>query len=146
MEKIIAARAKQLRKEQTDAENLLWGHLRAKRFSGYKFKRQAPIGKFIADFVCFQKKLIIELDGGQHAIQQERDRERDEWLKENGFRVIRFWNHDLFNELEAVLEDIKRNLDHPLPIPSPIEGRGVKELNPLPGVGEGGPKGRERAK
>jgi very-short-patch-repair endonuclease len=97
-------RAKALRKHSTDAEKLLWRYLRAKQLGGVKFRRQQPIGKYIVDFVCFSHKLVIELDGGQHAQLHERrkDRYRDAWLKDQGFKVLRFWNSDVLGNIEGV--------------------------------------------
>jgi very-short-patch-repair endonuclease len=88
--------AKGLRKRQTEVEKRLWRHLKAKQLEGIKFRRQEPIGKYIVDFVSFDKKLVIELDGGQHAGSM-RDAERDAWLRSQGFRVLRLWNNDVFD-------------------------------------------------
>jgi very-short-patch-repair endonuclease len=98
--------ARSLRKHQTDAENILWRSLRNRRMSGYKFRRQHSIGPFIADFVCLEKKLIIELDGGQHSVKIELDSKRTEYLESKGFRVVRFWNNHILHETEAVLDVI----------------------------------------
>jgi very-short-patch-repair endonuclease len=98
--------ARQLRKNMTDAERWLWYELRARRFDTSKFRRQASIGPYIVDFVCFESKLVVELDGGQHASQVNFDGTRTAWLNSQGFRVLRFWNHQLFEESEAVLETI----------------------------------------
>jgi very-short-patch-repair endonuclease len=87
-------RAKALRSNMTDAERRLWYFLRAHRFRGTKFKRQATIGKYIVDFVCFEKHLVIEVDGGQHADSMA-DQQRTRWLEDQGFRVLRFWNNDV---------------------------------------------------
>lgn len=99
--------AKTLRIQMTDAETRLWYHLRAHRFMGLKFKRQKPIGPYIVDFVCLEQFLVIELDGGQHMEQADQDRERDEYLRERGYRVLRFWNHQVLTEMEAVLERVR---------------------------------------
>ncbi|WP_394692668.1 endonuclease domain-containing protein [Hyphobacterium sp.] len=99
-------RARKLRREQTDAESKLWYLLRARRLAGYKFKRQFPIGPFIADFACLELKLIIEADGGQHADQITYDEKRTEWLEANDWRVVRFWNHDILTNIEGVSETI----------------------------------------
>jgi very-short-patch-repair endonuclease len=99
--------AKNLRKRSTDVENLLWRHLRARQIEGIKFRRQCPIGKYIVDFVCFESKIIIEVDGGQHSIEREKDKERDEWLKSQGFKVLRFWNNEVLTNIEGVLEVIR---------------------------------------
>lgn len=98
--------AKALRKRSTNAERIIWGCLRAKRFKSLKFKRQEPIGDYIVDFVCYDRKLIIELDGGQHAMPESKDSERDKWLNSQGFKVLRFWNNHVLNNLVAVLESI----------------------------------------
>jgi very-short-patch-repair endonuclease len=87
-------RAKNLRQAMTDAEQRLWYRLRAHRFSGYKFKRQVPIEPYVVDFACLNAKLIIEVDGGQHA-ESKRDEARDAYLQRKGFRILRFWNHDV---------------------------------------------------
>jgi very-short-patch-repair endonuclease len=98
-------RARNLRKNSTDAERHLWYHLRAGRL-GFKFKRQVPIGVYIADFVCLEKRLVIELDGGQHMDNKIYDTKRTDWLMTNGFKVLHFWNHDIFQETSSVLEAI----------------------------------------
>jgi very-short-patch-repair endonuclease len=113
--------AKILRSNQTDAEQKLWYHLRAHRFMGKKFKRQKPIGRYVVDFVCLEEKLIIELDGGQHAESIEYDQVRDSWLRSEGYTVLRFWNNEMMNEMEGVLERIRLALS---PSPSPVNGRG----------------------
>ncbi len=115
--------AKTLRQTQTDAEHKLWYHLRAHRFMGRKFKRQKPIGRYVVDFVCLEEKLVIELDGGQHADHVEYDQERDAWLKNGGYTVLRFWNNELMNGVEGVLERIRLALS---PGPSPVNVRGVQ--------------------
>ncbi|MDE3739795.1 endonuclease domain-containing protein [Pseudomonas resinovorans] len=98
--------AKRLRTEQTDAEQLLWQHLRAKRLLGLKFRRQKPIGPFIVDFICQERMLVVEVDGGQH-LESESDKSRDTWMARRGFTVLRFWNHEVLLETEAVLEAIR---------------------------------------
>jgi very-short-patch-repair endonuclease len=99
--------ARTLRKQQTNAEKLLWSRLRSRQLEGCKFRRQQPIGPYIADFLSLEPKLIIELDGGQHAEQQEQDNQRTRYLQALGYRVLRFWNHEVLNDLEAVLEAIR---------------------------------------
>ena len=129
MEEGLTPFAKSLRCRQTETERLLWKHLRAKQFEGLKFRRQQPIGKYIADFVCFEKRVIIELDGGQHALPRERlkDQERDRWLEAQGFRVLRFWDNDVFTNTEGVLEVIRETLlPSPSPQSPPIKGGEVK--------------------
>ena len=109
---------RQLRINQTDAERQLWTMLRSRRFAGFKFRRQQPIDHYIADFCCLEKRLIIELDGGQHASQQSYDDQRTRYLNENGFRVLRFWNNQLMAERNAVMEMIFNALS-----PHPPRGR-----------------------
>jgi very-short-patch-repair endonuclease len=114
-----------MRSDQTDAEHRLWQVLRAHRFAGYKFRRQAPLDFYIADFVCFSRRLIVELDGGQHA-DSAADQRRDAYLKAQGFRVLRIWNSELFTNEEGVLETILSALQSPpLPNPSPARGEGL---------------------
>jgi very-short-patch-repair endonuclease len=113
-----------LRQGGTDAENRLWFHLKGKQLEGLKFRRQEPIGNFIVDFVAYEKRLVIEQDGGQHAKEtdQVKDSQRDGWLNSQGFLVLRFWNTEVLQNLEGVLETIRANcLSHPLLAP-PIKG------------------------
>ena len=117
--------AKSLRSHQTEAEQRLWYHLRAHRFMDLKFKRQKPIGHYIVDFVCIEHRLIIELDGGQHAEQIRYDQQRDAWLRGEGYAVLRFWNNDVMQNLQGVLEQIRLSVAPSLsPNPSPTSGRG----------------------
>ena len=104
--------AKNLRSDMTIFERKLWTRLRAKRFMNAKFKRQVPIGLYIADFVCKDKKLIIELDGSGHleASQHEHDVNRDSYLKSQGYEILRFYNNDIENNLEEVLEIIRQKI------------------------------------
>ncbi len=103
-------RVRALRKNPTEAERTLWRHLRLRQLDGHKFRRQQPLGSYIVDFVCLEKRLIVELDGGQHAQQAASDVERTAWLEAQGFRVIRFWNHEVLNEIEVVKEAIREAL------------------------------------
>ena len=100
--------ARTLRMNQTHAELLIWKALRNRRFSGFKFKRQVPMGSFIVDFYCHQKKLIIELDGGQHNIGNapQYDLKRSIFLSSQGLKVIRFWNNDVLKQKESVFQQI----------------------------------------
>jgi len=118
--------AKDLRQDSTRAEIILWSRLKAKQLAGIKFRRQQPIGRFIVDFVSFEKRVIIELDGGQHAESQERDCKRDFIVAEDGFTVLRFWNNEVLENLEGVLDAIVTACATPLsPSPSPShQGRG----------------------
>ena len=102
--------ARELRNAATDAERALWQHLRGRRLTGFKFRRQYPIAGYIVDFVCVEAKLVIELDGGQHADQQDYDAERTRRLEINGYRVLRFWNDDVLLRTADVLEEILRQL------------------------------------
>jgi very-short-patch-repair endonuclease len=120
----LADLAKSLRKRKTEAEKLLWWHLRSKQINSLKFRRQQPIGPFIADFVCFEKRLVIELDGGQHAIEQEKDREREGWFNKEGFRILRFWNTEVLQNIEGVVEVMRRACLHHPPLTPPIKGGG----------------------
>jgi very-short-patch-repair endonuclease len=120
----------------TDAERRLWYLLRCHRFGGTKFKRQAPVGNYIVDFVCFEQKVIIEADGGQHA-DNLNDRRRDDWLNSQGFRVLRFWNNDILKNTQGVMEMISSALVCPgagspslgslRSPPSPTRGEGTPE-------------------
>jgi very-short-patch-repair endonuclease len=114
----LKERARSLRKNQTDAEHRLWKLLRAKRFDGWKFRRQYPIGGYIVDFACPSARLIVEADGGQHA-ESAYDARRDVWLGAQGWRVIRFWNTDILTNEESVLTAVLAALSGPLPNPSP---------------------------
>jgi very-short-patch-repair endonuclease/restriction endonuclease S subunit len=138
-------RARELRKAQTPQEQALWQQLRAKRFSGFKFRRQQVIGRYIADFVCFEQKLVIELDGSQHSDTKQADAQRDHWLNGQGFRVLRFWNNQWQSQQTGVLEAIWQALHEdkpspPLPTPSPTRGEG---LSVTPDVDEKGSSGTQ---
>ncbi len=102
--------SRNLRKNQTEAENLIWRHLRRNQLEGLSFRRQHPIGGYIVDFVCLEKGLILEVDGGQHDIEREKDEQRTNWLRAEGFRVLRFWNNDVLTNLADVLETIRLNV------------------------------------
>ena len=116
--------AKSLRAEMTQAEQKLWLHLGAHRLQQHKFKRQQPIGPYIADFVCFSARLIVEVDGSQH-LENPRDAKRDEWFMANDYRVLRFRNDQVLQETESVLEVILRAVEEtPLPRPLSRKGRG----------------------
>lgn len=110
--------AKNLRKRSTDAERLMWKHLRVKQMGGLKFRRQHPIGNYIVDFACLEKRVVVELDGGQHGERVNKDRARDEWLKARGYKVLRFWNNEVLKNVEGVLEVIMEAASKP-PSPNP---------------------------
>ena len=101
--------AKAMRHIATDAEKKLWRLLRSRQLEAFKFRRQVPIGNFIADFVCHEQKLIVEVDGGQHA-ENVRDSERDQWLAGAGYQVLRYWNNDVLKNPNGVLEAILSEL------------------------------------
>jgi len=103
-------KARGLRKNPTEAEKRLWNHLRLRQLGGYKFRRQHPLGPYIVDFICLEKRLIIEVDGGQHSGRVDYDRERTSWLEAQGFIVIRFWNNEVLNEIDVVKEVIAEAL------------------------------------
>lgn len=110
--------ARHLRKNMTDAEQRIWRALRLRQILGVKFRRQHPIGHYIADFVCIERKLIVEVDGGQHAEQIIEDNARTAWLEAQGYRVMRFWNNDMLQNIEGVLEAIRLELEEGLFPPS----------------------------
>jgi very-short-patch-repair endonuclease len=141
---------KQLRSNMTIAERALWHVLRAGR-TGYKFRRQAPIGPYIVDFAALSHRLIIEVDGGQHA-ESAKDRERDAWLLKRGYRVMRFWNHEVLRQRETVLQSILEVLregqrgapgDPLSPTLSPTGERGDPSRGVAVTVGEGSRLGSE---
>ena len=102
--------AREMRGCMPDAEALLWQLVRNRRLAGAKFRRQHPVGRYILDFYCHEKKLAVELDGGQHAEALEYDRQRDHWLKTQGIKVLRVWNNQMLQETEAVAELIYQAL------------------------------------
>ena len=106
---------RKLRTSMTDAENRLWRQLRGKQIAGFKFRRQHPFGDYILDFVCLEAELVVEVDGGQHMQTTAEDAERDRRLEATGFRVLRFWNNQVLNEMEGVLETILAALRNPSP-------------------------------
>jgi very-short-patch-repair endonuclease len=103
-------RARELRKNPTEAERILWRHLRLRQIEGHKFRRQQPIGNYIVDFICLEGRVVVEVDGGQHSEQAHYDSERDAWLREQGFRVLRFWDNQVLKETESVDEVIREAL------------------------------------
>jgi very-short-patch-repair endonuclease len=111
---LIIEAAKKLRQRQTEAEKMLWFRLRDKQLCGLKFRRQEPIGNYIVDFVSFEEKLVLEIDGNPHKEIETKinDNQRTLWLQGEGFRVLRFWNADILNDVEVVLEKIIDNLKH----------------------------------
>ncbi len=104
------ARSRKLRTNLTEAEQTLWYQLRKRQIGGYKFRRQHPIDSFIVDFVCLEKGLVVEVDGGQHQANEEYDERRSQRLKQLGFDVVRFWNNEVLGQIEAVTEAIHSRL------------------------------------
>jgi very-short-patch-repair endonuclease len=124
MKRLNVDRARNLRQKQTDAEQTLWRHLRARRLQGWKFRRQHQLGSYIVDFVCPDAQLIVELDGGQHADQLIYDERRTLELQAMGYLVLRFWNNDVLANLEGTLEALLKALASPGPSPQPSPRRG----------------------
>ncbi len=106
----IRQKARQLRKNSTDAERKLWQHLRSRQFGRWKFRRQFPVGQYIVDFVCIDLKLIVEIDGSQHAEQIIYDSKRTSFLQSKGYRVVRFWNNEVLENISGVLETLALTL------------------------------------
>lgn len=98
-----------MRQSQTEAEKIIWHHLKAKRFLGFKFKRQHPIGPYFPDFVCLEHKLVIEIDGGQHS-ENKKDVVRTKFLEDEGYTVIRFWNNDVLGNIDGLLSSLSLTL------------------------------------
>lgn len=125
----LKERARQLRRDQTDAEKKLWARLRSRQLNGFKFRRQFVIGPFIADFCCFEQRLVVELDGGQHASKTASDKRRSAFLRSRDYTVVRFWDNEIFESMEAVLQRILQALHdadrnpEPSPLPSPSGAR-----------------------
>lgn len=122
---ISTERARILRRQSTRAERVLWRHLRARQLAGCKFVRQEPIGPYFADFVCRERHLVIEVDGGQHA-ENPADAERDAAIRELGYRIVRVWNNDVLGNIEGVLEMLRVELEN-APHPVPLPARGERE-------------------
>jgi very-short-patch-repair endonuclease len=126
----------------TDAERKLWFALRDRRFANFKFRRQVPVGPFIADFTCYTARVVVEVDGGQHADSSTDDR-RDRWFAANDFMVLRFWNNDVLSNLEGVLTSILSTLRERTPPPAraargrPSPARGEGNAARRAGVGKG---------
>ncbi|MBX3500781.1 MAG: DUF559 domain-containing protein [Alphaproteobacteria bacterium] len=118
-------RSRSLRRDSTDAERILWSALRARQLDGLKFVRQEPIGRYFADFACRDAKLVVELDGGQHA-DSAYDKRRDAAMIDAGYRVLRLWNNDVMNNLEGALVIIAREARR-APHPDPLPAGGERE-------------------
>jgi len=147
--------ARRLRRDLTDAERRIWYQVRGGRIGGAKFRRQQPMGRYVVDFVCHESKLIVELDGGQHAEREAADSARTRWLESQGYRVIRFWNNDVLKNTDGVIAEIMKYLS-PSHVPSPPAplpqgARGVSEHapprgSPSPLMGEGWGEGESECK
>ena len=112
--------ARRLRRDQTDAERTLWFRLRDRRLNGLKFRRQMPLKSYVVDFCCESARLVIELDGGQHAIRVDEDARRTSELESFGYVVPRFWNNDVLNNIDGVLETIVATASQEPPHPNPL--------------------------
>ena len=132
MKAALTGTARKLRTETTDAESRLWHALRNRQINGLKFKRQAPFGPYIADFICIKAKLIVEVDGGQHAEQADADNARTNYFQSCGYRVLKFWNNDVLQNLQGVLETIASELGIEFPLTPTLSprGEGVKGASP----------------
>jgi very-short-patch-repair endonuclease len=122
-------RARRLRSNPTDAELRLWQRIRRKQLYGCRFRRQVPLGPYVADFVCIERSLIVEVDGGQHSWRETQDLRRTAWLEAKGWRVVRFWNNEVMENIAGVLErlviELSDNGDIPHPDPPPLAGEGA---------------------
>jgi very-short-patch-repair endonuclease len=122
---MVSEPARRLRNAPTEAERRLWSLLRKRQLDGCRFRRQIPLGPYVADFMCLKERLVVEVDGGQHAVRQDQDAKRTRWLESQGFRVLRFWNNEVLGNLAGVAEVIRASLrDTPHPDPPPQGGRG----------------------
>jgi very-short-patch-repair endonuclease len=120
-------RARELRKQMTEAEMRLWSYLRTLKAQGFHFRKQAPIGQYVVDFCCHTARLVIEVDGGQHGLPDDeaKDAERTKWLEGRGYHIVRYWNNDVISNLAGIVVDIEARLpDTPTPIP-PRKGEGL---------------------
>jgi very-short-patch-repair endonuclease len=113
--KELTSRARFLRKNSTEAERILWSKIRGRQFAKYKFRRQVVLGPYIVDFLCHEARLIVEADGGQHSSQVISDAKRTIYLESCGYRVVRFWNNDILQNTDGVLETILQNLRSYIP-------------------------------
>ena len=140
MPKPLTQIARKLRHDMTDAERKLWSRMRAHQLDAH-FRRQAPLGSYVLDFICFAARLVVEVDGGQHA-DSTNDKLRDAWLQAQGFRVLRFWNNEVLENIDGVLETIMAELNKaPPPQPSPTRGEGAggaDRSSPVKREGAGG--------
>ncbi len=143
-------RARALRTNMTDTERFVWQRIRYRQIGGCKFRRQHPLGSFIVDFVCLERKLVLELDGGQHAERAKYDEDRTAWLAVRGYRVFRLWNNEAFDNWDGVAERLLALLTGATPHPEPLRGSdlpltGGGDLNTSPLEGEVAGEQRETA-
>jgi very-short-patch-repair endonuclease len=124
--------ARRLRRELTGPEKFFWKHIRGRRFHGFKIRRQVPIGPYIADFACYEERIVFEIDGESHLDSVVHDQERSEWLNGNGWRVLRCWNNEVTNEWDAVEEVIWDALNGLESAPLPAKERSTVDRTPLP--------------
>ena len=128
----IVARARKLRRNSTEVERKLWHRIRDKQIEEFRFRRQRPIGKYIVDFICLDAKLIVELDGGQHATSDEYDKSRTAFLESLGYRVVRFWDNEVIENMDGVLRRLHENLLRSRANPTltlPLAGEGTDRAN-----------------
>lgn len=146
----IVATARKLRRSATDVERKLWHRIRDKQIEDFRFRRQRPIGKFIVDFICIDARLIVELDGGQHAENALGDSKRTEFLESLGYKVVRFWNNEVIENMEGVLERLREELltTRLLTPPSalPLAGEGTDRASASVGAGTNAPSPATRGK
>jgi len=131
----LQQRARELRREMTPTECILWKQLRDRRFAGFKFRRQKPLGGFIVDFYCAAASLVVELDGESHVGKERRDARRQQALEQQGFKVLRFWDTDVYENLEGVLEVVWRECNTrsggPPPHPQPLSPEAAIVFGPF---------------
>jgi len=128
----VHARARTLRRNMTEAERRVWQILRSLQMKGYKFRRQVPIGRYIADFVCHEARLIVEIDGGQHDHSSPQEAERSGFLRNEGYRILRFWNNEVLANLDGVHQTIADELRRVTPTQTlPHDGGGLLPMNNL---------------
>lgn len=124
--------ARRLRNGATDAERMLWRHLKNCQIEGFRFRRQVSLGVYVVDFLCPQAKFIVELDGGQHGDQITYDQQRTAWLNGQGYRELRFWNHDVLKRVDVVVGEIHRELTKSFTPPQPSGPAGRSSVRELP--------------
>jgi very-short-patch-repair endonuclease len=137
---VTTSRARSLRSNMTDVERLLWRAIRGMQMNACRFRRQHPIGPYIADFACIEQRIVVEPDGGQHQDQRVQDDQRTAYLQAQGWHVLRFWNNEVLENLDGVLSTIAEHLsDAPHPSLPPFRGKELYAFpSPFQGEGEGG--------